>query len=100
MPIATGDFVRLRIKKGILKGTSIDAACRIKMTIKYGVGIEEEDLSSSKRKKMWRINSFVGEPPPVAAVGSIRDTIRTIIETAASKLVAMQTSPRYECSVC
>ncbi len=39
-PIAVADFVMLRMRQGILYGTSIDTACKVKTMVNMGVAFK------------------------------------------------------------
>lgn len=47
-PMATSDLVRLRMKKGILNGASIETVCKKNTAIKYGAGLNAKICATSK----------------------------------------------------
>ena len=77
------DVVRLRIKCGSGYGTNIDTAFKTSTAIKKGGALQPRVSVAMSTRKMCRMSSLVGEPPPDFGPGTTLEVIRSNIAAMA-----------------
>ena len=92
-PMVVADVVMLRMSHGIRYVTSMDTVWNTNAAVRYGAAATPARVVNRRINRMWRMNSFVGDPCWVTGPGLRRETQRRMIAVTAARLAAAEMPP-------